>query len=68
MTWPTWDSLAEQAINSLPTWEKLNNEASLQIDVTLELASVRASWSAVGKSDQEIMGMVKENLRRKGKL
>lgn len=64
----SWSSLAEAAINSMPTWEKLNDEAQFQINVSLELANVRASWAAVGKSDQEVMGMVKENLRKKGKL
>ncbi len=68
MAWPTWNSLAEQAVNSMPTWEKINNEAALQNTVTLEIANVKASWWAVGKSDQEIMGKVKENLIANGKL
>lgn len=68
MAWPTWDSLAEQAINSMPTASDVFNEARLEIDASLELASVRGSWWAVGKSDQEIMGKVRENLQRKGKL
>lgn len=68
MTWPTWNSLAEQAINSMPTASDVFNEAQLEIDASVELASVRASWWAAGKSDQEIMSKVRENLQEKGKL
>lgn len=68
MVWPTYDSLAAQAINSMPTAADVFGEAHLEIDAAIELASVRASWWAVGKSDQEIMGKVRENLQQKGKL
>lgn len=68
MAWPTWNSLAEAAINSMPTASDVFNEAQFQIDVSLEIANVRASWAAVGKSDQEVMAMVRENLKSKGKL
>jgi hypothetical protein len=68
MATPTWDSIGQAAINQMPTWEKLSQEANFQIDVSLEIASVRATWWAVGTSDQEVMGKVKENLQAKGKI
>lgn len=52
MTFPTWSSLAEQAVNSMPTWGKLCDEATLQLRLRQEIASVEASWFAVENPDQ----------------
>lgn len=54
MTWPTFGSLAEAAVNKAPTWEKHFQEAGMLIAFRLKVASVEASWWAVGKSQQEI--------------
>jgi hypothetical protein len=66
MNWPTWDSLGQSAVNSLPKWEQLSDNANFQIDVAVEITNVQASWWAVGKSDAEIMAKVRENLQKKG--
>lgn len=54
MTWPTFGSLAEAAVNKAPTWEKHFQEAGQLIAFRQKIASVEASWWAVGKSQQEI--------------
>lgn len=53
---------------ALPTWGDVFAEAEFNIAVTLEIANVRMSFWAIDKSDQEIMGKVRENLKAKGKL
>lgn len=47
MASPTWNSLAEQAVNSMATWDKICKDVSLQIRLRQEIASVEASWFAV---------------------
>jgi len=54
MAWPTFDSLAEQAKNKMPSWEKHFQESGMLIAFRLKVASLEASWWAVGKSQQEI--------------
>ncbi len=54
MATPTFGSLAEAAINKMPTWEKHFAEAGMLIAFRLKVASVESSWWAVGKSQQEI--------------
>lgn len=54
MTWPTFGSLAEAAVNKAPTWEKHFSEAEYLIALRLKIASVEASGWALGKSDREI--------------
>jgi hypothetical protein len=63
MNWPTWTSIG-QAAASTPTWGDIADNASFQIEVSIEIASVKASWWAVGKSEQEIMAKVKENFQK----
>lgn len=53
MTFPTWDSEGQKAINSLPTWGKMFASADQEIAFKLKLASVLASGWALGKSMQE---------------
>ncbi len=53
MSTPTWTSLGEAAINSLPTWGKMFASADQEIALRLKLASVLASGWALGKSMQE---------------
>ncbi|MCE7982515.1 MAG: hypothetical protein DYG89_15090 [Caldilinea sp. CFX5] len=54
MATPTWGSLAEAAINKMPTWEKHFAEAGMLITFRLKVASVEASGWALGKTMQEI--------------
>lgn len=54
MTFPTFDSLAQAAVNQMPTWEKHFAESSMLIAFRLKVASVEASWWAVGKTQREI--------------
>jgi hypothetical protein len=54
MSTPTFDSLAEKAINSLPTWGKHFLEAGYLIALRQKIASVEASGWAFGKTQQEI--------------
>lgn len=53
MTFPTWDSEGQKAINSLPTWGKMFASADQEIAFKLKLASVLASGWALGKTMQE---------------
>lgn len=64
MAFPTWNSLAEQAINSMPTWGKLCDDASIQIRLRQEIASVEASWFAV-ENPQGVEGEAKRRLIEK---
>jgi hypothetical protein len=68
MQWPTWDSIGQAAIKQMPNWDSVFGEASFRIAVDLERLNVEASGWALGKSEQEIMGRVKENLQKAGKL
>lgn len=54
MATPTWGSMAEKAVNSLATWEKIFAESGQRIAFRLKIASVEASGWALGKSQQEI--------------
>jgi len=63
MTTPTWTSLGESAINSLPTWGKMFASADMEIAFTLKLASVKASGWALGKTEQECMSEAMRRLR-----
>lgn len=63
MATPTWTSLGESAINSLPTWEKMFAGADMEIAFTLKLASVKASGWALGKTEQECMSEAMRRLR-----
>ena len=63
MTTPTWTSLGESAINNLPTWEKIFASADMEIAFTLKLVSVKASWWAAGKTEQECMSEALRRLR-----
>lgn len=54
MSTPTFGSLAEKAINSMPTWGKHFSEADYLIALRLKIASVEASGWALGKTQQEI--------------
>lgn len=54
MATPTFDSLAEQAINSMAPWEKLFTESGQLIAFKLKIASVAGSGWALGKTQQEI--------------
>lgn len=62
MSWPTWESEAQKAINSMPTWEKHFQEAGMLIALRLKIASVEASGWALGKSDREIETEAKRRL------
>lgn len=62
MTWPTFGSLAEAAINKAPTWGKHFDEAAYLIALRLKIASVEASGWALGKSQQEIETEAKRRL------
>lgn len=53
MSTPTWTSLGEAAINSLPTWGKMFASTDQEIAFKLKLASVKASGWACGKTEQE---------------
>lgn len=63
MNWPTWTSIGQAAANT-PTWDNIFDQASLQNRVNLETANVKMSWWAVGKSEQEVIAKVKENLQK----
>lgn len=62
MTWPTWGSLAEQAINGMSTWDKVFGEGDMIIKYRQTIACVEASWWAVGKSPQEIEAEARKRL------
>lgn len=53
MTFPTWESEGQKAINSFGTWEKMFAGADQEIAFKLKLASVKASGWALGKTEQE---------------
>lgn len=53
MTFPTWDSEGQKAINSLPTWSKMFASADQEIAFKLKLAAVKGSGWAWGKTEQE---------------
>lgn len=54
MATATWDTLGQQAINTLPTWEKIFAESGQLIAFKLKVVSVAASGWALGKTPQEI--------------
>lgn len=62
MTFPTWDSEGQKAINSLPTWGKMFGGADNEIAFTLKLASVKASGWALGKTEQECQAEARRRL------
>lgn len=62
MTWPTFGSLTEAAVNKAPTWGKHFSEAEYLIALRLKIASVEASGWALGKSQQEIETEAKRRL------
>ena len=64
MNWPTWTSLAEAAFTEMPTWDKLFQDANIQLRYQLELASVKASWFAV-ENPQGWEGEAKRRLMEK---
>jgi hypothetical protein len=53
MTFPTWDSEGQKAINSLPTWGKMFAGADNEIAFKLKLASVLASGWALGTYERK---------------
>jgi hypothetical protein len=63
MSTPTWTSLGEAAINSMPTWQKLFASAEMELAFTLKLASVKASGWSLGKTEQECHSEAARRLR-----
>lgn len=63
MSFPTWDSEGQKAINSLPTWGKMFTSADMEIAFTLKLASVKASGWALGKTENECASEAARRLR-----
>lgn len=61
---PSWNSMAEEAVNSMATWDKLFQGASIQNRLRQEIASVEASWFAV-ENPQAVEGEAKRRLMEK---
>lgn len=65
MTWPTWSSMAEQAVNSLPTWTSVFEEAAVLNAARIRSVSIQAREQC--SSDQAMKMAITEIVNERGR-